>query len=104
MTVSNSKTDTPKRAELEKIILEWSSEITGEPRERLAPDALTLLDRLLEWHEQEIAEATKPYHELLYTVGNKFEGETRHETALRYIKMAENQDNPPAEALKEQTK
>jgi hypothetical protein len=29
------------------------------------------------------------YYELLYSVGSKFEGETRHETALRYIKRAE---------------
>lgn len=29
------------------------------------------------------------YHELIYAVSEKFEGETRHETALRYIINAE---------------
>ena len=30
------------------------------------------------------------YNELLFSVGNKFPNETRHETALRYIREAEN--------------
>jgi hypothetical protein len=29
------------------------------------------------------------YEELLYAVGNKYPGESRHETALRYIRQAE---------------
>jgi hypothetical protein len=29
------------------------------------------------------------YEELLYAVGNKYPGETRHQTALRYIQQAE---------------
>jgi hypothetical protein len=29
------------------------------------------------------------YHQLLYAVGRKYPGETRHETALRYIRQAE---------------
>ena len=29
------------------------------------------------------------YSELIFAVGNKYQGETRHETALRYIKQAE---------------
>ncbi len=33
--------------------------------------------------------ALQPYHELVYAVARKFEGETRHETALRYIRRAE---------------
>jgi len=35
------------------------------------------------------------YYELLYNVSEKHLGETRHETALRYIKQSENQCNPP---------
>ena len=35
------------------------------------------------------------YEELLYQVKRKFEGESRHETALRYIKDAENIVNEP---------
>jgi hypothetical protein len=29
------------------------------------------------------------YDELIYAVGKKYQGETRHQTALRYIKQAE---------------
>jgi hypothetical protein len=32
------------------------------------------------------------YYELLGAVGNKYPDETRHETALRYIRQAENKD------------
>ncbi len=38
--------------------------------------------------------AEAKYHELLYAVGNKHEGESRHETALRYIKQAETSGGP----------
>lgn len=34
-------------------------------------------------------EMTDKYNELLFAVGLKFPGETRHQTALRYIKQAE---------------
>jgi hypothetical protein len=35
------------------------------------------------------AEDLRKYEELLYAVAQKYPGETRHETALRYIKRAE---------------
>ena len=35
--------------------------------------------------EAKVAELEAKYHELLYAVGSKFGGETRHETVLRYI-------------------
>lgn len=35
------------------------------------------------------------YDELLYAVGNKHPNETRHETALRYIRQAEAVSNTP---------
>lgn len=35
------------------------------------------------------------YQELLFAVSHKHPGETRHETALRYIMQAENRMNPP---------
>ena len=38
---------------------------------------------------QEIEEIERKYDELIFGVARKFEGETRHETALRYIKEAE---------------
>lgn len=41
------------------------------------------------------------YYELLYQVSNKHPNETRHETALRYLRQAENQNNPPQAALNE---
>lgn len=46
--------------------------------------------------EAERDEARKLHHELLYQVGNVHPGETRHQTALRYIKQAEN--GPSGEA------
>lgn len=36
------------------------------------------------------------YAELLYAVARKHPGETRHETALRYIRQAENQSSQAA--------
>jgi hypothetical protein len=41
--------------------------------------------------EKEYLERDLKYHELLGAVENKFEGETRHETALRYIREREAQ-------------
>lgn len=38
-----------------------------------------------------LAEAQKKYHELLFEVSHKFPNESRHETALRYIRQAEHQ-------------
>jgi hypothetical protein len=38
------------------------------------------------------------YHELLYAVGKKFPGESRHETALRYIQQAESSTGASASA------
>ena len=39
----------------------------------------------------------KAYHELIFAVGNKHKGETRHETALRYIREAETGSTEPAQ-------
>ena len=44
------------------------------------------------------------YHELLYAVGNKWPGETRHETALRYIRQAEQSSSGPSQAAAERGK
>lgn len=35
------------------------------------------------------------YFQLILCVGNRFEGETRHQTALRYLKNAEVSSNGP---------
>jgi hypothetical protein len=37
------------------------------------------------------------YNELIMAVENKYPGETRHETALRYIREAETSNNGPAQ-------
>jgi hypothetical protein len=37
----------------------------------------------------EVSRLRLQYNELLMAVGNKYEGESRHETALRYIQMGE---------------
>ena len=41
----------------------------------------------------QIKELKGKYYELLYGVASKFPDETRHQTALRYIKNAELHDN-----------
>jgi len=42
--------------------------------------------------ERQLAEVSERYNELLYAVAQKFPGESRHETALRYIREAERHD------------
>lgn len=41
----------------------------------------------------ELCDTSDKYFELLYAVARKFPNETRHETALRYIKQAEDSAN-----------
>jgi len=41
-------------------------------------------------HQEKHAELQRKYDELIYAVGNKYPGESRHETALRYIQEREN--------------
>jgi uncharacterized coiled-coil protein SlyX len=43
--------------------------------------------------ERELAEQRELYNELIMAVGNKYKDETRHQTALRYIIMAENENS-----------
>ena len=40
----------------------------------------------------------RDYDELIMAVGNKYPGETRHQTALRYIQRAEEPSNIPEQA------
>lgn len=49
----------------------------------------------------DIERLTKLYNELLYAVACKHPGETRHQTALRYIQQAEHQSGGPSEAAKQ---
>ena len=43
------------------------------------------------------------YHELIYQVGIKHPDETRHQTALRYLKNAENHQNNAAQQTQKET-
>jgi len=45
--------------------------------------------------QQALAAAEGKYHELIMAVARKFPNETRHETALRYIRQAEQQATEP---------
>ena len=58
----------------------------------------------LEAQRAELALLRSKYDELLYAVATKHENETRHETALRYIREQENKPSGPAsmELIKEQ--
>ena len=44
---------------------------------------------------REVEHLRSLYNELLYAVASKHEGETRHETALRYIQERENRTEGP---------
>lgn len=44
---------------------------------------------------REVERLCTAYNELLYAVASKHEGETRHETALRYIRERENRTEGP---------
>ena len=67
-----------------------------------------LFDKAIKQHElsrkQEWQEWVEKYDELIMAVGNKYAGETRHETALRYIKSCENSSNTQSKTIKEQSK
>jgi hypothetical protein len=54
--------------------------------------------------KQQLAEAQRDaarYNELLYAVAKKHPDETRHETALRYIRQAEQPKDDQCHAMKE---
>ena len=69
--------------------------------------------RTMSWHEFNIwvlnyvaqaeKEARKPYDELIYAVSNKYPNETRHQTALRYIRSTEQGGEATAQ-LREENK
>ena len=58
-------------------------------------------NRTIDALKAELAAKEQLYHELLYQVGMKYPNESRHETALRYLKRAEQQANGPAQCAKE---
>ena len=66
------------------------------------PDLPDCQDPFTGWI-QRAKEVAELYHEPLYAVARKFPGESRHETALRYIRSAEEDANRqvPGRAAKE---
>lgn len=84
--------------ELEKALAEWRGSES-------LPDcaACAVLDAALAAGNEEtrpVLPLEEKYHELLYAVGRKWPNESRHQTALRYIREAEMQDGQPASAHK----
>jgi seryl-tRNA synthetase len=78
---------TPTPAELDALVADLVDYGSTTPwhfasRCLAAADAIRSLRRDLE-------EVREKYNELIYQVGNKFPEETRHETALRYLRNAE---------------
>jgi len=63
---------------------------------RMGDNAAEMMLKLINGLVEELAtndNTAELYNELIMQVGNKYEGESRHETALRYIKGAEMSDN-----------
>jgi len=56
---------------------------------------------VLEKHATDDEAFRTSYHDLIMAVGTKHEGETRHETARRYIEERERQMSGPHEAHRE---
>lgn len=77
-----------KAQELHKKLMDENDQLRAEnlnltkERDELKKSANNIAKMLEEYKAK--------YNELLYAVANKYEGESRHETALRYIKEAEN--------------
>lgn len=69
---------------------DWDEPITDEQVEDWADEVAKL--------EAE----NEAYHELIMGVENKYPGETRHETALRYIRERENQEQRVAMSAKKE--
>lgn len=49
-----------------------------------------------------LIEISEQYHELIFSVSEKYPGETRHETALRYVKAAEQKTTGAGQAQEEE--
>lgn len=88
----------------------WTAELERRLRYLESHSLLSLeAERATALRERD--DVTALYHDLLYQVGNKYPGETRHETARRYIREREQGSGlsakaapvepPPAESWKE---
>jgi len=52
----------------------------------------TAIAQVLVEERERVIKVEEKYHELIMAVEKKYEGETRHETALKYIRSAEKTD------------
>jgi hypothetical protein len=66
------------------IVHSTNGKAIGSMIDEYEKDVATLRARV-----EELEKDKARYLELIYAVGNKYEGETRHETALRYIRQTE---------------
>lgn len=82
---------TPTNTSLDEILREYRSKwnITDKDHDKFVAKLTTLITQHDQALKTKLIEDREKYDELIMAVGNKFEGETRHETALRYIKWAE---------------
>lgn len=69
----------------------------------MAHTFLGAISRILLEQTEEIQQLRTRYHELLYGVASRYPGETRHETALRYIREAENRPSSGPDQAEKKT-
>jgi len=75
----------------------WEEKFDESPQSDADKLAVAMMT---EYAESLLKKERKKYNELIMAVGNKYPDETRHQTALRYIKQAEiSSDDPAREAL-----
>lgn len=84
-------TEQIKRAEAAESALAGVQQELQQAQLGMASQHSTLVSLLARAEEAEgqLQALQRDYHELILAVGNKYPGESRHETALRYIRRAE---------------
>jgi hypothetical protein len=80
-------------SKIEKPV-KWKDEQFLDMEMEIWNDAIDQSDK---YWEQEMKEIKDKYYELILAVGNKYDGETRHQTALKYIRKAESNIGEPSQ-------
>ena len=76
-----------------------SDKALAQPPLPVQPDSYAALrEEIAKWNQRKPLK-DELYNELLFAVGNKYPNETRHQTALRYIKDAETCHTQLAKAI-----
>lgn len=78
------------RAALDKA---YMAGVNAPPRDRAAIAALTRSPARVGGETKDARDYEALYFDLIYQVGNKYAGESRHETAKRYLQRAEQSDD-----------